>query len=175
MKRLTSAEIGQSGSHMTMTLDSLLSPVFVVEADTDLRETLRDLLEDDGYAVLEAGNPNEALALLCALPTSVVLIVSNAEWSGRRELTFFTAIAAAPVLAAQHVYIYLTTTPERTLPVLIAILERLGAPILAKPFEIRTWEDTVAAAATTLVLTSTPQPEAQPEGQERWLARTRGP
>ena len=115
------------------------SPVFVVEADTELRETLRDLLEDDGYAVLEAGNPNEALALLCALPTSVVLIVSNAEWSGRRELTFFTAIAAAPVLAAQHAYIYLTTTPERTLPVRIAILERLGAPILAKPFEIRTW------------------------------------
>ena len=155
---------------MTMTLDSALSPVrspvFVVEADTDLRETLRDLLEDDGYSVLEAGHPCEALALLRALHTSVVLIVSNAEWSGRRELTFFAVIAAAPVLAAQHAYIYLTTTPERTLPALIAILERLGTPILAKPFEIRTWEDTVAAA-TALVLASPPQPE----GQERWLAR----
>lgn len=95
-----------------------------------------------------------------------MVIASNAEWSVRRELTFFTAIAAVPVSAAQHAYIYLTT-PNAILPALVAILERLGTPILAKPFEIGILEDAVAAAATTLVLAS-----PHPEGQERWLART---
>ncbi len=77
---------------MTMTLDFPLppvrSPVFVVEADRDLRGDVRDLLwRTHGYAVLEAGHPSEALALLRALPTSVVLIVDTMlSGTARREL-----------------------------------------------------------------------------------------
>jgi CheY-like chemotaxis protein len=41
-------------------------PILVVEDSDDLRATLRDLLEDEGYAVLTAANGIEALEVLAA-------------------------------------------------------------------------------------------------------------
>ena len=38
--------------------------VLIVEDDVAIRESLRDLLDDEGYAVAEAANGAEALALL---------------------------------------------------------------------------------------------------------------
>ncbi len=38
--------------------------VLIMHTDTCVRRTLRDLLEDEGYIVLEAASPESALALL---------------------------------------------------------------------------------------------------------------
>jgi CheY-like chemotaxis protein len=50
--------------------------IMIVEDDRDIRETLAELLEDEGYEILTAGNGAEALDLLRggAEPPSLILL-----------------------------------------------------------------------------------------------------
>ncbi len=121
--------------------------VLMVETDRDIRLAVRDLLEVEGYTVLEATRPDEALATLVAKPDCVVLIFSNSAPQDHEALAFFSDIAADPDLASRHAYLYLTTTPHHMLPALVRVLAALEAPIVTKPFEIIPLVETVAAAA----------------------------
>jgi CheY-like chemotaxis protein len=49
-------------------------PVLVVEDERDLRETVSELLESDGYTVLQAENGREALDLANATPPCLILL-----------------------------------------------------------------------------------------------------
>jgi DNA-binding NtrC family response regulator len=121
--------------------------VLVVDKDEDIRTALGDLLEDAGYAVIEAENLQEAESLIDAALEPMVLIVGDAEVGASSELEFFTAVAANPV--TNHAYIYLTTTPERwRLPALVKVLTNLETPIVEKPYELVSLLAVVAAAAT---------------------------
>lgn len=121
--------------------------VLVVDKDEDIRTALGDLLEDAGYAVIEAENLKEAESLIDAAPEPMVLIVGDTEVANSRGLEFFTAVAANPV--TQHAYIYLTTTPERwKLPALVQARTNLESPTIEEPYELVSLLAVVAAAAT---------------------------
>lgn len=72
--------------------------VLVVDDDSDLRESLGDVLRAEGYAVTLASNGREALDLLPGLkrPCAVVLDIAMPVMSGTE---FYRAMSKVPALA----------------------------------------------------------------------------
>jgi response regulator RpfG family c-di-GMP phosphodiesterase len=72
--------------------------VLVVDDDLDLRESLRDVLTDEGYRVTVAANGQEALRLLPELqrPCGIILDVAMPVMSGNE---FLQAMSALPAVA----------------------------------------------------------------------------
>lgn len=79
--------------------------VLVVDDDADLRDSLADLLREEGYAVTLAANGQEALDLLRGLkrPCGVVLDIAMPEMTGTE---FYDAMRAEPALADIPVAIF---------------------------------------------------------------------
>lgn len=84
--------------------------VLVVDDDVDFRESLRDVLRDEGYAVTLAANGQEALALLPGLkrPCGIILDIEMPVMNGHQ---FFRAMSAWPAVADIPVMI-LTCDPS---------------------------------------------------------------
>lgn len=57
------------------TQPSQLPTVLVVDDELDIRESLKEILEDEGYAVLVAGDGRQALSVLRAGPRPCVVIL----------------------------------------------------------------------------------------------------
>jgi CheY-like chemotaxis protein len=99
--------------------------VVVVDDEEDIRETLRDVLEDEGYRVLVAANGREALDHLASIspPCAVVLDIIMPVMSGTEV---YEAMQADPRLAA--------------IPLLVATSDPSRAPsgvlMMRKPFDV---------------------------------------
>jgi DNA-binding NtrC family response regulator len=120
--------------------------VLVVEHDDDIRRALVDLLEDEGYGVLEAKDLPTADHLMDAVAEPLVLLIGDADVVDYERLEFFTTVAANP--ATNHAYIYLSCTPKRwRLPALVQTLTALEVPTVDMPFELASLLSMVAAAA----------------------------
>jgi CheY-like chemotaxis protein len=94
--------------------------ILVVDDEVDIRESLRDALEDAGYEVLVAADGREALALLVQRPCVVLLDLIMPVMSGGELYTAMKAdsrYADIPVLVS-------TSDPSRAPP---------GVPIVRKP------------------------------------------
>jgi CheY-like chemotaxis protein len=98
--------------------------VLVVDDEDDVRETMRDLVEMFGCAVMTAGNGAEALALLeDHRPCLIVLDLLMPVMTGQELLE---AMRHRPALAALPVVIS-TSAPERA---------PAGLPVLKKPLDV---------------------------------------
>ena len=104
------------------------SIALVVEYDPWTRLLLRDLLTDEGYAVLEASNGSAALRLAQRQPPALVLLdLVLPEQSGLEllaELKSTRATAHVPVIAVS------------ARPDLLARAAELADAVVAKPFDI---------------------------------------
>jgi two-component system, sensor histidine kinase and response regulator len=99
-------------------------PVLIVEDEDELRESLRDLLEDEGYRVEVAADGNEAMLQLVRLrPSLVILDLMMPGMSGNEV---YAAMQADPALASIPVIIS-TSDPSRS---------PIGVPVLKKPVGI---------------------------------------
>jgi CheY-like chemotaxis protein len=111
--------------------------VLVVEDDEDIRETLVEILEDEGYHATGAANGRDALERLrsAAFPHLILLDlmmpVMNG-WEFRSEQQRDPVLAAIPVVVVSGV----DNVPEKA-----ASLD--AAAYLAKPIEIKTLLDLV--------------------------------
>jgi CheY-like chemotaxis protein len=108
-------------------------PVLVVDDDQGIREALRDLLEDEGYTVFEAGNGNQALVFLAAHDEPCIVLLDRLMPMMDGVATL-RAVAEDQTLARRHVYILFTVSTEQPLPE--DIIELLQVPILEKPFRM---------------------------------------
>ena len=123
--------------------------VVVVDRDEDIRSALGDLLENEGYAVVEAESLFEAEAIIDAAPEPMVLLVGDAEMADRPGLRFFMAVAANPV--TKHAYVYLINTPHQDkLPELLHANGNVEASSVDKPYELAFLLAVVSAAAERL-------------------------
>jgi CheY-like chemotaxis protein len=126
-----------------------MTTVLVADDNPDLRATVRDILEAEGYGVLNAQNGLEALDLLRATapPLVVLLDLQMPQLDGAGVLR---VVAANKTLATRNRYI-LMTAHRRSLPLAFAqLLFRLHILVLPKPFDVEQVVTMVADAAHTL-------------------------
>jgi len=99
--------------------------ILVVDDERDIREVLRDILEDEGYEVLLAANGAQALALLAGLPHPRVVILD----------------LIMPVMSGVELYAALKADPAlRGIPVIISTSDHSrappGVPVMKKPLDL---------------------------------------
>jgi CheY-like chemotaxis protein len=106
--------------------------ILVVDDDPDIRDSLREVLEDEGYTVNTVANGREALDYLHRSPRPCVILLDLMMpvmdgWQFRREQKQDPAIAAIPLIV-------ITATGKR--PVLIDADELVMKPLdLGRLFE----------------------------------------
>ena len=109
--------------------------VLVVDDDRSIRETLRALLQDEGYVVAEAGDGAQAIALLRTLrdPYVVLMDLRMPVMDGTKLLEL---IAADDALVARHAYTVITANPDAVAGAVNATRGRFSLPVLTKPFDL---------------------------------------
>lgn len=123
--------------------------VLVVDDDHAIRDTLRLVLEEEGYAVTDAPDGEAALDTLRSTsePQVVLLDLRMPRLDGGRVLSI---VQEDVRLAGRDIFILITANLT-TLPLAIAtLLDRLDVPVLPKPFDMDELLAVVAAAARRL-------------------------
>jgi CheY-like chemotaxis protein len=110
-------------------------PVCVIENDDATRDVARDILTDEGHAVVEAAYGMDGIELLQsnAEPMVVVLDYRLPDISGHDVLDI---IAHDAVLRARHALIILSDSPHLTGEDCGQTLNELAVAVLPKPFDI---------------------------------------
>jgi CheY-like chemotaxis protein len=121
----------------------------IVDDDEAIRETLATLLANEGYAVLEARDGVEALALLRVFPHALVVLLDlwMPRLSGEGVLA---AVAADADLASRLAFVMVTARIAAGSPELQRLLAALAVPVIHKPFDIDVLLSAVAVAARRL-------------------------
>ena len=108
--------------------------VLIVDDEEDIRDSLKDALDDEGYSVLAAANGQEALRLLPILtrPCAIILDI------------------IMPVMSGTEFYKHLRANPEMAdIPVLISTSDPSRAPqsvpVMKKPVNLDRMLAVVAA------------------------------
>jgi DNA-binding response OmpR family regulator len=114
--------------------------VLLMEDDDDIRETLRFLLEEAHYAVIEAPNGLVGLALLRASRQRLIVLVDY-RMPKLDGISVLREVAADRLLA-RHVYLLVTANYDQLPPGTAEILDALAVRTLRKPFDV----DAVLAA-----------------------------
>ena len=124
--------------------------VYVVDDDLGIRESLRFLLEDAGYAVEEAPDGASALAALHAdaRPRIVLLDRLMPRMSGLETLR---AIVEQPAILARVVILFMTARSDPPQSELAELLQRHAITTIIKPFDLDTLLAEVARASKRLV------------------------
>jgi CheY-like chemotaxis protein len=130
--------------------------ILVADDDSPTRETIRFVLEDAGYHVLEASDGRQALAILTSATQALVALV-DLLMPGMDGLDLLRSIVADPRLAARHRYIGMTAAVGAVTPLADTLLAQLHGSLMEKPFGMDTLLDTVAAACASLGVQTTPQ------------------
>ncbi|MGZ3582200.1 MAG: response regulator [Ktedonobacterales bacterium] len=123
--------------------------ILIVDDDDGIRETLRFMLEDAGYGVIEAENGIEALDLLCASqqPMVVLLDVKMPALNGEQVLE---AVAKDLHGLQHHAYVVVTASPQALTPRMMELISQLTIPFVSKPFSMDQLLDAIERAASRL-------------------------
>lgn len=118
--------------------------VLVADDDQDIRETLRAVLEDAGYEVLEAADGKTALNLLHKGNERMVVLL-DLQMPKKTGVEVIQDIVERQRLASRYAFIVITANTQ-TLPLsFVNLLTDLHAPLILKPFDI---DPLLAAVAT---------------------------
>jgi CheY-like chemotaxis protein len=109
--------------------------VLVADDDIDIRQTLRTVLEDEGYQVDEASNGKISLELIrvATAPYVVVLDLMMPLVGGAAVLR---AISQDERLSLRHAILLVTASTFAIEPALSELLQRLQVPLIRKPFDL---------------------------------------
>src|SRR5579871_3243908 len=132
-------------------------PVLVVDDDSSIRETLRAVLQDEGYAVDDAPDGAQALDLLQTFvdPHVVLMDLRMPVMDG---IQLAGKIADDDTLVARHAYTAITANPELVADAQQATRGRFSLPVLTKPFDLDDVLSHVAKEAARLMGGNTTPP-----------------
>lgn len=119
--------------------------ILVVDDDIAIRETLRLVLEDEGYQVIEARDGQTALHILRERVHPLVVLLDQVMpvLDGAGVLR---AAAADPAIAGAHAFILVTASSAALDAGLEQEAGSLLAGVVAKPFDLDALLQTIAAA-----------------------------
>ena len=129
--------------------ESFQPTVGIIEDDEGIREVLRQLLEGEGYHVLEAAHGPAGLALLRSYPERMVVLLDH-KLPALDGCDLVDIVAKDATLRTRHAIIFVTARPQHAEQECGETLDELDAPLLPKPFNIEDVLDAVAEAAQRL-------------------------
>jgi CheY-like chemotaxis protein len=130
--------------------------VLVIDDDSATRKMVRLILEDAGYAVLEAADAGAALDALHTSPDELVALF-NYRMPGMDGAALLALAAREHLLAPWHAFVCMTAASPDTLPpALSALLASYDVPLVAKPFAIAELLSAVRQAEQRLTLPPVP-------------------
>ncbi|HET9111467.1 MAG TPA: response regulator [Ktedonobacterales bacterium] len=147
-----------------------LPTVCVIEDDEALRDTLRMLLEEEGYPVVEAADGLAGYRLLTETDQRLIALVDH-KMPQMDGCDLLERMEQDATLRARHTYIMLSASPKQADEDCGETLEELEAPLVHKPFSIDEVLDAVAEAVQRLgapspLQVSQPDP-SQPKTRRR--------
>lgn len=125
--------------------------VLVVDDDRSIRETLRCVLEDEGYDVLEAPDGMAALDVLRSSPAPSVVLL-DLMMPRLDGVGVLDAVVHDRRLASQHAYIVITANRYRLDARASRLLTDLHVPVVPKPFDMDSLLDAVALATRRITV-----------------------
>jgi CheY-like chemotaxis protein len=126
-----------------------MTAVLVVDDDTDIRLSLRALLEGEGHRVFEAACGDEALNLLRRSPEHFVVLFDNIMPNGDGT-DLLAAVAVEEDLEHRHAFICMAASPTLFSAHLQALVHDLGVPCIGKPFDLDELLSAIDAASRGL-------------------------
>lgn len=108
----------------------------IVDDDKDIRATLRWLLEDAGYQVVEAVEGGAALKVLRTTPHHMVVLLDLMMPNGIDGESALLTAAQDAKLISQHSFILMTAAATTLRLAFVTLLSRLEIPVLHKPFDV---------------------------------------
>ena len=116
-------------------MSAIKTNVLLVDDDISIRETLRSLLEDAGYAVFEVQDGLQALDYLRKTPSPMIvlldLMMPRLDGAG-----LLGAVAGDTRRLVRHRYILMTASHETLSLAFVHLLSDLSVPVVHKPFDI---------------------------------------
>jgi CheY-like chemotaxis protein len=125
----------------------------VIEDDEAIRDTLRMLLEEAGYPVVEAVDGLAGYRLLKETDRRFIALVDH-KMPKMDGCDLLERMEQDETLRARHIYIMLSASPTHAEDDCGETLKELAAPLVSKPFSIDEVLDAVADAAQRLGATS---------------------
>jgi CheY-like chemotaxis protein len=123
--------------------------VCIVDDDVGIRETLRFLLEEEGYEVEEASDGAAALRLLESQPRPRVMLLDRMmpRLSGLQTLR---ALVEASDLAQRTIVLFMSARSDEPEPQERALIQSVAFATAIKPFDLYDLLATVERAVATL-------------------------
>lgn len=131
------------------TVSDARSAVLVVDDNQDIRETVRLVLEDEGYTVLEAGDGMTALNILRDSQQRLVVLLDHIM-PGIDGTETLDLIGRDEQLARRHAYLMMTASSTVGTPEIVTPDAEFEIPLVAKPFDLDELLGAVAQAAASL-------------------------
>ena len=126
-----------------------MTSVLVVDDDKDTRDVLRLAFENEGHLVLEAADGQQALEVLRASASSLVVLL-DLDLPQLDGIQVLRMVAEDPSLAGRHALILLTAVADQRFQEAETVCAHFMVPIIAKPFELDAILGAVDAAAHRL-------------------------
>jgi CheY-like chemotaxis protein len=126
-----------------------VTQVLIVDDDEAIRETLRSILEDAGYTVLEDHDGLTAVQRLrrCRVPMVVLLDLMMPGLDGAGVLK---EIARDSRLLKRFAFVLVTASYKMLTPSFMKLLANLSIPIITKPWDIDHLLKAVDTAAASI-------------------------
>lgn len=119
-----------------------LGRVLVVDDDRGIRETLRMLLEYEGFDVTEASDGQRALEILRGSSEHFVVLLDR-MMPRLDGVGVLRAVVEDKMLATRHAYVLVTASVQAMPQALHGLLTSLRVPVLPKPLDIDELIETV--------------------------------
>lgn len=123
--------------------------ILVVDDDFSIRETLKMVLEEDGYTVVEVSNGSAALDYLRQRDEPMVVLIDHVM-PGMDGAQTLRVVAQDEHLAHTHAYILVTASARNTIPSLLSQIDGLPVAVVSKPFDVDELLATVARVSDEL-------------------------
>ncbi len=139
-----------------------MTRVGVIQGDAALRQVVRLLLEDAGYAVVEAHDGLSGLALLQGNMEPLVAVIDH-RLPRMDGCDLLDLVVTDETLRQRHCYVFMTGDPHRAVDECGGTLDELAVPLLPKPFHIDELVEAVHAAAQRLTSLAADWPQDRPD------------